>query len=446
MASWTATGRGRRVRPHGRGRGARGRRAGKAARLERLTVTADDVLRDVVLGLRADANELVEHVLDSCRYCHGEGHKYQFTPAEFERELDAYLQADRLQKGGAKDPMGLKFIEKHGCNIGYDPRRPPHEDCPECFGRGVPQVLAKDTRFLSDEGRRQYAGAKVTKHGIEIQARDRDKALDLAAKHTGVSKETLHIDDVRQIPDDELARRTAQAEHRLLPPALPGAGGLAPRPGGEQVTPGPLLDPLPRTPRYLAYLALLEEQVRRLDRRKLWTYYPPAGPLRRELYPKHMAFFAAGAKHRERLMLAANRVGKTEGVGVYELVLHLTGFYPEWWDAVGGRRFNRPIMAWAAGDTGKTVRDILQTKLLGRGATSARACCRATRSSATRASKAWATRWKPSRCATCRAARPRWCSSPTTSAARRSRARKWTSSSWTRSRRSTFTPSACSGP
>jgi phage terminase small subunit len=188
---------------------------GKAARLARLTVTADDVLRDVVLGLRASGTELVEHVLDSCRYCHGDGHKYQFTPAEFERALEAYLQADRLQKGGAKDPMGLKFIERHGCNVGYDPRRPPAEDCPECFGRGVPQLVAKDTRFLTEEGRRMYAGAKNTKHGVEIQSRDRDKALDLAAKHTGVSKETLHIDDVRQIPDDELARRTAQAEHRL---------------------------------------------------------------------------------------------------------------------------------------------------------------------------------------------------------------------------------------
>lgn len=199
---------------------------GKAARLERLAVTADDVLRDVVLGLRADANELVEHVLDSCRHCHGDGHKYQFTPAEFERALEAYLQADRARKGGAQDPLGLKFLEKHGANVGYDPRRPPHEDCPECFGRGVPVVLAKDTRFLSDAGRRQYAGAKVTKNGIEIQARDRDKALDLAAKHTGVSKETLHIDDVRQIPDDELARRTAQAEHRLR-----SAGVL---PGGDK--------------------------------------------------------------------------------------------------------------------------------------------------------------------------------------------------------------------
>ena len=109
-------------------------------------------------------------------------------------------------------------------------------------------------------------------------------------------------------------------------------------------------------------ITLLEEQQRRKSRRKLVTYFPDTGPLRRELYPKHCEFFAAGASHRERLMLAANRVGKTEGVGGYEMSLHLTGQYPEWWT---GRRFNGPIRAWAAGDTGKTVREILQYKLLG---------------------------------------------------------------------------------
>ena len=97
-------------------------------------------------------------------------------------------------------------------------------------------------------------------------------------------------------------------------------------------------------------------------RRKILQYFPDSGPLRRELYVKHQEFFAAGPKYRERLMLAANRVGKTEGVGGYELTLHLTGQYPEWWV---GRRFDRPISAWAAGDTGTTVRDIIQKKLLG---------------------------------------------------------------------------------
>src|SRR6478735_11155176 len=98
-------------------------------------------------------------------------------------------------------------------------------------------------------------------------------------------------------------------------------------------------------------------------RRKLWTYYPDSGPLRRELYPKHLEFFAAGAVHRERLFMAANRVGKTEGVGGYETTLHLTGAYPPWWE---GRRFDRPVNAWAAGKTNETTRDIVQSKLFGR--------------------------------------------------------------------------------
>jgi phage terminase large subunit-like protein len=112
----------------------------------------------------------------------------------------------------------------------------------------------------------------------------------------------------------------------------------------------------------LPSLAELQAEKLRRDRNKITRYYPDEGPLRRELYPKHMACFAAGATHRERLMLAANRVGKTEGVGAFETTLHLTGKYPEWWE---GRRFPSPIKAWAAGDTSKTVRDILQAKLLG---------------------------------------------------------------------------------
>ncbi len=108
--------------------------------------------------------------------------------------------------------------------------------------------------------------------------------------------------------------------------------------------------------------AAIAEKNRRMRENKISTYYPDTGPLRRELYPKHTQFFEAGSVYRERMMMAANRIGKTEGVGGYELVLHLTGQYPSWWT---GRRFNRPIKAWAAGDTGKTVRDILQEKILG---------------------------------------------------------------------------------
>lgn len=105
------------------------------------------------------------------------------------------------------------------------------------------------------------------------------------------------------------------------------------------------------------------ELERRAAGRKLSTYYPDAGPLRRELYPKHLEFFRQGAHKRERLFLAANRVGKTEGAGGFELACHLTGQYPAWWK---GRRFSRANNWWAAGDTRETVRDILQRKLLGK--------------------------------------------------------------------------------
>lgn len=126
----------------------------------------------------------------------------------------------------------------------------------------------------------------------------------------------------------------------------------------------------------------LARQLRRhsslkLKERKLYSYFPDDGPLRRELYPRHMEFFAAGGRHerlpscpsdcdgtphRERLMLAANRVGKTESVGAYEVALHATGRYPDWWP---GMRFRRPVEIWAAGKKNETTRDVVQNKLFG---------------------------------------------------------------------------------
>lgn len=112
----------------------------------------------------------------------------------------------------------------------------------------------------------------------------------------------------------------------------------------------------------LELLALLEEKNRRARRRKLWSYFPDEGPLRRELYSQHLEFFRLGKTVPTRCFMAANRVGKTEGGGGYETTLHLTGRYPAWWE---GFRFDRPIDAWAAGDTNETVRDIIQDKMVG---------------------------------------------------------------------------------
>ena len=113
----------------------------------------------------------------------------------------------------------------------------------------------------------------------------------------------------------------------------------------------------------LELLKLLEEKQRRVSRNKIATYYPNEGPLRRALYPKHIAALNAGSRFLERGVVAANRTGKTEGIGAFEATCHLTGIYPDWWE---GRRFNRPVIVWASGTSNQKTKEIVQEKLLGK--------------------------------------------------------------------------------
>jgi phage terminase large subunit-like protein len=108
-------------------------------------------------------------------------------------------------------------------------------------------------------------------------------------------------------------------------------------------------------------LAALEVLANDQKYNKLANYLPDSGEYRRELYPKHIDFFNAGAKYRERFFVSGNRVGKSEA-GTAETVYHLTGEYPAWWQ---GKRYAQPILAWVGGDTATTCRDIIQKKFLG---------------------------------------------------------------------------------
>lgn len=89
--------------------------------------------------------------------------------------------------------------------------------------------------------------------------------------------------------------------------------------------------------------------------------YPETGKFSRTAYYKHIDFFIAGAKYKERALIAANRVGKSF-CAAYEMSLHLNGKYPEWWK---GKVFKEPIEAWCVGKTHLTTRDILQKYLVG---------------------------------------------------------------------------------
>ena len=59
--------------------------------------------------------------------------------------------------------------------------------------------------------------------------------------------------------------------------------------------------------------------------------------------------------------MAGNQLGKTLA-GSFEWAMHLTGFYPEWWE---GARFHEPVRLWAAGETRTSTRDTVQKLLVG---------------------------------------------------------------------------------
>ena len=75
----------------------------------------------------------------------------------------------------------------------------------------------------------------------------------------------------------------------------------------------------------------------------------------------HDAKDEQGRLARQRLLMAANKTGKTF-CGAAEMAIHCLGDYPKWWT---GYRFKRPIKAWAAGNTTQNTRDIVQAELLG---------------------------------------------------------------------------------
>jgi phage terminase large subunit-like protein len=57
----------------------------------------------------------------------------------------------------------------------------------------------------------------------------------------------------------------------------------------------------------LTPIEILERALARKKSNRIGKFFPDTGPLRRELYPKHMEFLAAGKEHDERLFLAANK-------------------------------------------------------------------------------------------------------------------------------------------
>ena len=97
---------------------------------------------------------------------------------------------------------------------------------------------------------------------------------------------------------------------------------------------------------------LLRLRDLKAKRDRLSTYKP---------YAKQVEFHSAGASFRERLFMAGNQLGKTYS-GAYELAMHLTGRYPDWWQ---GRRFPYATRWMCGSESAELTRKGVQRILIG---------------------------------------------------------------------------------
>ena len=149
-------------------------------RAERTDITADDVLKRWAELAQADPNELTSVIVGSCRFCHGNGHQYQWRDeVEFGDAQEAYFAMTDRQREKEKAPV-------MGGGYGYKWRKEPNIDCPRCDGLGFARTVIRDTTELSAAGRALFAGVKETQHGVEIKMHDQMGALLNVAKHLGM--------------------------------------------------------------------------------------------------------------------------------------------------------------------------------------------------------------------------------------------------------------------
>jgi phage terminase large subunit-like protein len=108
-------------------------------------------------------------------------------------------------------------------------------------------------------------------------------------------------------------------------------------------------------------LLALTNLVQQLDRRKSiyqLEYYKP--------YPYQVEFHNARGKGtdkpaQQRMLAAANQIGKTR-CAAFEVAMHATGRYPDWWR---GTRFLHAVDILVGSNTNETGREICQRELFG---------------------------------------------------------------------------------
>jgi hypothetical protein len=129
------------------------------------------VIAEWIAIATCDVNELMQYQHVNCRHCYGAGFEYQWVnESEYARSVARAMDF--------KQPLPT-----NNGGYGFKENLEPNQHCPNCSGEGIGRAFVHDTRYLTPEAKRLYAGFKSTKDGIEIKMRDQDAALLNLAKY-----------------------------------------------------------------------------------------------------------------------------------------------------------------------------------------------------------------------------------------------------------------------
>lgn len=196
---------------------ARAVEAGRQVLGQKLVFDIKDVMMEWLDIATADPNELQSIERRCCRYCHGRGHRYQWTAREFSDALLDVMEHNAKVGEASKD---AKRLPDPAGGDDFNFTLAPHPECPECRGEGEVAVIVKDTTKLTGKARKLFGGVKWTKYGPEILYRDQDAALANIAKALGMFAEivrlehNLHQKANAPMPTDPVA--AAQAYQDLI--------------------------------------------------------------------------------------------------------------------------------------------------------------------------------------------------------------------------------------
>jgi len=152
----------------------------KSSEKKRIETSVAEIIDHLTRIAFSDVNEIMQYRRNNCRHCWGLNFNYQWNEQVYNVKCSQALQRGEP----APDSSG---------GFGYSPTRPPNPECPVCGGEGHGRVYLADTRNLSENGKRLYAGVKENKLGVEILIKDQTRALENLAKILGAFKINYNI-------------------------------------------------------------------------------------------------------------------------------------------------------------------------------------------------------------------------------------------------------------